>query len=75
MNDTHDLLLAVLGARDDVDCLHMSDIDLVAQDVREDDLGNISGECVSIEGERGPILEERTSSSGTHPNYRLKQDE
>ena len=53
----------------------MSDIDLVAQDVREDDLGNISGECVSIEGERGPILEERTSSSDTHPNYRLKQDE
>ena len=49
----------------------MSDVDLVTQDVCEDDLGNISGECVSIEGERGPILEERTSSSGTHPSCRL----
>ena len=39
---TYDLLLAVLRARNEVYSFHMSNVDFVTQDIREDDLGYIS---------------------------------
>jgi hypothetical protein len=35
---THDLFLRVFGARDEVDSLHVSYIDLITENVGEDDL-------------------------------------
>jgi len=37
----YNLLLAVLRTRDEVDCLHVTDVDLVPKNVCEDDLGDI----------------------------------
>ena len=39
---TYDLFLAVLWARNEVHGFHVSNVDFVTQDIREDDLGNIS---------------------------------
>ena len=39
---TYDLLLAIFWARDEVYGFHVSHVDFVTQDVREDDLGYIS---------------------------------
>lgn len=35
---THNLLLTVLWARDQVDCFHVSDVHFVTEDVGKDDL-------------------------------------
>lgn len=45
----HNLLLAIFSARDEVDSLHVPDVDFVPQDVSEDDLGNISGNGVTAQ--------------------------
>jgi hypothetical protein len=39
---TYNLLLAVFWARNEVHGFHVSNVDFVTQDVREDDLGYIS---------------------------------
>ena len=46
---THDLLLRILCARDEVDGLHVTDVDLISEDVGEDDLGEVLLLLVSIE--------------------------
>jgi hypothetical protein len=35
---THYLLLAVLGARYQIDCFHVSNIDLISKNIRENNL-------------------------------------
>ena len=42
MQRAHNLLLAVFSARDEVNSLHVPDVDFVPQDVSKDDLGNVS---------------------------------
>lgn len=39
---TYDLFLAVFRARNEVYSFHVSNVDLVTKDIREDDLGYIS---------------------------------
>jgi len=46
---THDLLLRVFGARNEVDGLHVPDVDLVAENVGEDHLGKVLLLLVAIE--------------------------
>ena len=39
--ETYNLLLGILGTRNKVDRFHVTDVDLVPEDVREDDLAEV----------------------------------
>ena len=70
MGVTDYLLFAVLGTRDEINGLHMTNIDFVSQDIRKNNLCNVSEKSMSLYG--GLIAASvRTFSSGIHPNYRL----
>ena len=73
MIKTHDLLLAVLVARNQIDSLHVSDVHLVAQNVSIKNLGNISAEqAARIEhADIGRTSGQLTFSSGNRPNCHL----
>lgn len=58
---THNLLFAVFGASDEVNCLHVPYVDFIAQDVCEDDFGDISqlersGEPVILSSKGGSLF-------------------
>ena len=46
---TYDLFLAVLVARDQVDRFHMTSVHFVAEDVRENDLGQVLFLLISVQ--------------------------
>lgn len=76
MWSTHYLLLAVLGAGYEIDGLHVSDINLVSKNVREDDLFRGGGTCAS-EDEYGGLLKQikpwqRISSVARMSNWHLR---
>jgi hypothetical protein len=70
---THDLFLAVLRARNEVYGFHVSNVDLVTKDIREDDLGYISvlWNPLALDAEGGRISY-HTFSSDNHPSSHLE---
>ena len=66
---THYLFLAVFRACNEVHSLHMSNVDLVAQNIGENDFGDISDP--GFNSIRKLKKEELAFSSDSHLNYRL----
>lgn len=71
--ETHDLLLAVLVARNQIDRLHMSNVHFVAQNVRIEHLRDISIKEQRKLSTRTPDEQviKLTFSFGSHPNCHL----